>query len=745
MEKMAVIGLGGVGKTHLVLELAYRVRENCAVYWIPVNSLPNIQATYNELAVKLKLPGSEKSGANAPELVQNHLSHEATGPWLLVLDNADDIDLLTSPLSPESSPKSLIEYIPQGTHGSVIFTTRNRKAAVDLAGQNVADVPELGELEATEFLRSYLTNNELVETEIEVRQSILKELTYLPLAIVQAASYINKNRISLSEYRDLLLDHEHSATELLHKDFHDSGRIPNTENAVAKSWIISFQQICRDDPLAAEYLSFMACISPNNIPQSVLAQGPSKVEKTDAIGTLDAYSFVKKHSDGMFLDMHRLVHLCTRAWLKRKQELPGWDSKVTKQLGNLLGEPLGELLENSSKAYPTQWSAYIPHAEFAIANAHEDDNTEELIGLTLKCGDCLYHDGLYNRAEKMYWKVVGQQNRRHRPDYHVTFSCLNNLGLVFFEQGKLQEAEAMHKQALACRAMVLGLENPHTVTSMDILGLIFYKQGKLQAAESMHRQALKSRNEMLGSDNPYTLISMDNLGLVLCQQGRSQEAEAMLQQASERNERVLGSEHPHTLSSMHNLGLALLHQGKVYEAQAVFQKALEGREMVLGPEHPHTLISKDNLGLVICQQGKLQEAETMFRQALTTREKVLEPEHPQILNNMHNLGIVLFYQDRYEEARSFYQQALQGRVSVLGPEHPDTLTSMQNLASVFFKQDRLQEAEFIYQHGLEGNMKVFGPAHPNTISSMHNLGLIRATIRGKDRLPSPEWEEKSSN
>ena len=743
-KKMAVIGLGGVGKTHLVLELAYRVREYCAVYWIPVNSLPNIQTAYKELAVKLQLPGSEKSGANAPELVQKHLSHEPTGPWLLVLDNADDIDLLTSPLSPESSPKSLVEYLPQGSHGSVIFTTRNRKAAVDLAGQNVVDVPELDEPEATAFLCSYITNKELVETETEARQSILKELTYLPLAMVQAASYINKNGISLSHYRDLLLDHEQNATELLHKDFHDSGRIPHTENAVAKSWIISFQQICHDDPLAAEYLSFMACISPNNIPVSVFAPGPSDVEKTEAIGTLDAYSFVKKHTDGGFLDMHRLVHLCTRSWLKKKQDLPGWDKKVTKKLGDLLGEPLGGLLENSSKAYPTQWAVYIPHAEFAIANVDGDDNSDELIDLTLKCGDCLYHDGVYNRAEKMYWKVVEHQNKRHNPDYHVTFACLNNLGLVFFELGKLQEAEVMHKQALTCRAMVLGLDNPHTVTSMDILGLTFSKQGKLQAAETMHRQALQSRAAMLGPEDPYTLMSIDNLGLALCEQGRCQEAEPMLQQASESSERVLGPDHPHTLSSMHNLGLALLHQAKIYEAETAFQKALDGRERVLGPEHPHTLISKDNLGLVMCQQGKLQEAETMFQQALSTREKVLEPEHPQILNNMHNLGIVLFYEGSLEEARSFYQQALQGRVNVLGPEHPDTLTTMQNLAAVFYKQDKLHEAEFIYQHGLESNIKVFGLEHQNTISSMHNLALIRATTGGKDNVLRLEWKENEA-
>lgn len=89
--KIAVIGLGGVGRTQLVLELAYRIQESCMVFWVLVNSLANLQTAYREIAEKLCLQGCTERGANLPELMQKYLSQDNVGPWLLVFDNADDI------------------------------------------------------------------------------------------------------------------------------------------------------------------------------------------------------------------------------------------------------------------------------------------------------------------------------------------------------------------------------------------------------------------------------------------------------------------------------------------------------------------------------------------------------------------------------------------------------------------------------------------------------------------------------
>jgi hypothetical protein len=100
--------------------------------------------------------------------------------------------------------------------------------------------------------------------------------------------------------------------DLLSEHFKDDSRYRKVRNPVATTWLISFEQIRIRDPLAADYLPFMAYINPKDIPQSLLPPGLSRKREVDAIGTLQAYSFITKRAVDLALDTHRLVHLATR-------------------------------------------------------------------------------------------------------------------------------------------------------------------------------------------------------------------------------------------------------------------------------------------------------------------------------------------------------------------------------------------------------------------------------------------------
>lgn len=84
-------------------------------------------------------------------------------------------------------------------------------------------------------------------------------------AILQTVC-IGVNGITLADYLSLLDEKEEETIDILSEDFEDSGRYQNVKNPVATTWLISFEQIRRYDPLAAEYLSFMACIDSRDIP-----------------------------------------------------------------------------------------------------------------------------------------------------------------------------------------------------------------------------------------------------------------------------------------------------------------------------------------------------------------------------------------------------------------------------------------------------------------------------------------------
>ncbi|RDW75351.1 hypothetical protein BP6252_06493 [Coleophoma cylindrospora] len=288
--KVAIAGLGGIGKTQLVLELVYRIRDrykNCLVIWIPATNLESLHQAYLDIAQQLNIPGSDEDKADAKRLVQAYLSKESVGRWLLVFDNADDVNMWITPSGTGSS--RLIDYLPRSEQGSIVFTTRDRKTAVKLAHQNIVEVREMDENVAIQLLQKCLVNPDLVNDRPNTT-ALLKELTYLPLAIAQAAAYINENNITFIDYLSLLADQEEAVIDLLSEEFEDGGRYNNTKNPVATTWLISFEQIRHRDPLAADYLSFMACVAPKDIPQSLLPAEVSRKREIDAIGTLEAYS-----------------------------------------------------------------------------------------------------------------------------------------------------------------------------------------------------------------------------------------------------------------------------------------------------------------------------------------------------------------------------------------------------------------------------------------------------------------------
>lgn len=226
-----------------------------------------------------------------------------------------------------------------------------------IAAANVIEVAEMDEEMAMQLLTKSLINQELLNSHQDARK-LLEQRTFLPLAIVQAAAYINENGIALSEYLSLLEEQEQDVIDLLSEDFDDDGRYQDVKNPVATTWLVSFEHIRRLDPLAAEYLSFMSCIDPKDIPQSLLPPAQSRKKETDAIGALNAYSFASKRAADEALDVHRLVHLAMRNWLRTKNEWLVWADKTMKRLVEVI--PLGG--HDNKKV----WKACLPHAHYIL-------------------------------------------------------------------------------------------------------------------------------------------------------------------------------------------------------------------------------------------------------------------------------------------------------------------------------------------------------------------------------------------
>ena len=478
--KIAITGLGGMGKTQLVLELLYRTKDkhkDCSVIWIPATSVESLHQGYLDVAQQLGIPGWEEENVDVRKVVQEFLSKDDAGKWLLVFDNADDIDIwITKPGSEQESERQssqgsrrLIDYLPRSKQGCIIFTTRDRKTAIKLAQQNVIEVPEMNEEAATQLLKTCLVSPDLVENQQEVT-ALLTELTYLPLAIVQAAAYINENGITLADYLSLLEEKEEEIIDLLSEEFENDGRYRNVKNPVATTWLISFEQIRRRDPLAAEYLSFMACVDPKDIPQSLLPPGQSRKKEIDAIGTLDAYSFANRRPADFALDLHRLVHLATRNWLRKEGLLA--------QSAETAIVRLEEVFPDDDHKNRSVWRTYLPHTFYALESDLVNKEGEKRLALMWRYGNCLYSDGRWNEAETSFTQVLEIEKRKLGTDHPDTLTSMANLASTYWNQGRWDQAEELEVQVMETRKRKLGADHPDTLTSMANLASTYRNQGR---------------------------------------------------------------------------------------------------------------------------------------------------------------------------------------------------------------------------------------------------------------------------
>jgi DNA repair protein RadC len=238
------------------------------------------------------------------------------------------------------------------------------------------------------------------------------------------------------------------------------------------------------------------------------------------------------------------------------------------------------------------------------------------------------------------WQFKSEDHKyRHKLLKHITSSrgavqleeigllVAENIALVYMEQGKWKEAEALEVLVMEKTKHLLGEEHPSTLSSMGNLASIYREQGKWNKAETLEVLVMENSKHLLGEEHPDTLSSMAHLAVTYRTQGKWKEAEALEVLVMEKRMHLLGEEHPSTLSSMANLAATYRTQGKWKEAEALAVLVMENSKHLLGEEHPSTLSSMANLAATYRMQGKWKEAEALEVLVMEKRKHPMGEEH----------------------------------------------------------------------------------------------------------------------
>ena len=487
---MSIVGLGGTGKTQVALQFAYIVKEaqpEWSIFWVSALSMESFEQACVEIVEALSIPQAASKEEDAKELVKQWLSSSRSGRWLLVVDNADDPDILFR----TGRLKGIVDYLPESEEGLVVYTTRTPEVA-ELTHRDVIELGAMGWQDARDFLTKSLTRKDLLHndaTSNRLLDELLDELTCLPLAIAQAAAYLNRKRMPISEYLRLLRSTEQNLVSLTSREFRDDTRYKGSANAVATTWVVSFSQTRKYDPLAADLLAFMSCVEWKAIPRSLLPSVQSEVRMEEAIGTLCGYSFlVRRDSDGQgaevdndgttetdeeeWYDIHRLVYLATRIWIKEHGNAAEVVEEAVRHVASLF--------PSNDYANRQVWRAYLPHA-LRLLKAEQYCDAKEKPELCLRVGRCLNGDGRIREAVTWLEESCRLEGMPEEDDSGLLFAQ-HQLAVAYRRDGQVQKAVGLLEAVAEVRKKPLQPDHPSRLASQQALAMADEVAGQLQKA-----------------------------------------------------------------------------------------------------------------------------------------------------------------------------------------------------------------------------------------------------------------------
>ncbi|KAI5791509.1 P-loop containing nucleoside triphosphate hydrolase protein [Pyronema domesticum] len=684
--RLALCGLGGIGKTQDVLSFIYEYKNQRPVFWIHAGSITQFEADYRKLGSLAKIPGHDDPKQNIGLIVKQWLEGPQSGEWILVVDNADNkLDFYPEPKSIESKGTETVsnviaydgiaEFIPGGSKGTIIVTTRDREVAQNLANQNVIIKPELRPEQAMELFYHHYSNTESMPDDTAAVTRLLMELQYLPLAIVQIAAYLDLNRsITISRYLEIFTSTKESQQRLLSKPHHNiwRGKNKNAET-ILTTFFISFRQLRQQSKLADSFLQFMACIDRKAIPRDLLLKiRLDGVEDefliSEALDKLVNFSILQNakidFGSGHGYEIDSLVHLAMQTYLE--SEMDTALNKASTLLANTLPD--------SKYENWVEWRVYLPHVMALLANLVED--SEASADLCMKAGRHLFDLGryseslkLYERARKLYAVLFGEENTK-------TLEAMHLMGYTSRFRGLLKEAQELEEKVLEVRRRTLGEEHPDTLRGMQCLA-ITYKElgGRLKEVQELEEKVLEVRRRTLGEEHPDTLRDMQCLAITYKELGgRLKEVQELEEKVLEVRRRTLGEEHPDTLRDMQCLAITYKELGgRLKEVQELEEKVLEVRRRTLGEEHPDTLRDMQCLAITYKELGgRLKEVQEFEEKVLKVRRRTLGRDHPDTADAMYNLALTLYDVERTEEAISLMEEAACSYVRIYGSDHSHT-------------------------------------------------------------------------
>ena len=588
----AIHGLGGIGKTRLAIEFAWQMLEQNKInsaFFILADSRLNLTQNLAALAAPnlLNLPEHKlKDQLKTVDAVIAALA--ARKDSLVIFDNADS----------KEARYQLRDILPKLTGTPVIITSRVSNWP---GGITSLPIDKLDQKNAAEYLLEKTDQKRTPsENDTQLAEKLAKRLDGLPIALEQAAAYVNCLHTTFQVYLDKFETAREEILNWHNKDLQDYPR------PVLTAWYLTEQNLSIPGRAILRLASFLA---PDVIPIKLFAAKPEKISNTiellikeenvsqtetldleisSILAELSAWSMINLQAD--FFTIHRLVQDSVRLRIPQ-QVLKIW---TVLALGLVRDYLPSDPPPDDVRSWPI-WEPMSSHVSTIAEHGDRLHIPEPTGSLMNSLALHFIARASFQIAEDLLRRTLTINEKTAGKDHPNTASCLNNLALLLKATNRLTEAEPLYKRALKIDEDSLGPNHPKVATDLNNLAQLLKDTNRLSEAKPLMRRALKIDEDSFGKDHPNVAIDLNNLAELLRATNRLSEAEPMFRRVIEIFEKSLGENHPNVATTLNNLALLLQDTNRLSQAKPLMKRALKILEDSLGPDHPKTRTVRNNL------------------------------------------------------------------------------------------------------------------------------------------------------
>jgi tetratricopeptide (TPR) repeat protein len=709
----ALHGMGGVGKTHLAAEYAWRFEsEYDLIWWIPAESPTTVRTSLVALAeaIGVAAPGQETDKTISAVLEALRLG-QPYARWLLVYDNA-------------KAPEDLAGLLPVPS-GHVIITSRDPEWSRQAALLEV-DVFDRAESVA-------LLQRRGAGIGAEEAQTLAEMLGDLPLALDQAAAWQAATGTPAAELARLLGER---MQELLNDPPGGRAAESGTSVGVLATWDLAFTELRSRSPGAARLLEVLAFFGADPIAIPILRDGRGAELPDDlarvvgddlmlrrAIRDIGRFALAKVDPAGNRVEVHRLVQSVLRG-------------RLTEQQAAATRDAVHRIIGAANSGYPDVPRTHERHQELlphitpsgVIAGASRAGQLAALDQIRYR-----FNKGFYSSSVSLGENAVNTWRERLGPDDELTLIAQRHLAIALRELGEYRRAAQLNQDTLARLREVFGEDHEHTLATMNSINRDLRLQARFEEARAFDEDCVARHVARFGEDDQETVRARNNLAVDLRMLGRGEEALLLDQATYAMAVNVFGRDHESTLGSLANLGRDLTDSGRYAEAVQLLTDAARRARDTLGAWHRITHRAELNLVIVLRRSGEVERARGLAEELQARVREQLRPGHETLLSTIVTYANALLAAGEAPAARDYLAEALQGYQESFGHDHPFTQVAAVDLAVALRTTRDHRRARELDEQALASLTAAVGLDHPYTLVAQINLAHDLALADQLDR------------